>query len=367
MADTPDTLNAPQATLNTPEPPLGVASQATSQTVVATGYLSLGLVVALMALISVGWLWVDTRQREAAMDVNLSKRLEGFDVRGKESAAQAKQSQEALREAQARLELLEQKLAESQTRQVALAEMYQEMARNRDEWALADIEQILLVASQQLQLAGNARAALAALQMADGRLQRMDKPQFFALRKAIIKDIEQLQALPMVDMAGLNLRLENLALEVDEWVLLPGRAEPQKKVAEKTASGAAASDAWWQRLGQEVWRDVRQMVRIQNMEKPMLPLLAPEQAYFLRENLKLRLLSARLALLQHNEESFKADIQAAEKWLSRYFDPRDPATQKAQTRLKQLAQSRLTIEMPDISASLGAVQSFKLSREKIRP
>jgi uroporphyrin-3 C-methyltransferase len=353
MADTPDTLN----TLQTPISPVA------NQTVVATGYLSLGLVVALIALISVGWLWVDTRQREAVMEVSLSKRLDGFDASGKENAAQAKLSQESLREARARLELLEQKLAESQTRQVALTEMYQEMARNRDEWALADIEQILLVASQQLQLAGNARAALAALQMADGRLQRMDKPQFFALRKAIIKDIEQLQALPMVDLAGLNLRLENLAQEVDEWVLLPGRADPERKIA-AIAPGVAPDDAWWRRLGQEIWRDVRQMVRIQNMEKPALPLLAPEQAYFLRENLKLRLLSARLALLQRNEDSFKADLQAAEKWLSRYFDPRDPATQKAQTRLKQLAQSRLTIEMPDISASLGAAQSFKIGRDK---
>lgn len=350
--ETPDGINPPAPTLP--------ASPSAS----ATGYLSLGLLVALIALISVGWLWVDTRQREASMEADLSKRLEGFDARGKESAAQAKQSQEALREAQARLELLEQKLAESQTKQVALTEMYQEMSRHQDEWALADIEQILLVASQQLQLAGNARAALAALQMADGRLQRMDKPQFFALRKAIIKDIEALQALPMLDLAGLNLRLESLVLEVDQWALLPGRAESQKKPAAGITPGTVTSDAWWQRLGAEVWRDIRQMVRIQNMEKAALPLLAPEQAYFLRENLKLRLLSARLALLQHNEESFKADIQAAETWLNRYFDPRDPATLKAQIRLKQLAQSRLTIEMPDISSSLGAAQSLKIGRDK---
>lgn len=362
MAETPENISSPASLAA-----LSPAVQASSQTAVVTGYLSLGLVVALIALISVGWLWVDTRQREAAMEADLSKRLEGFDARGKESAAQAKQSLEALREAQARLELLEQKLAESQTKQVALTEMYQEMSRNQDEWALADIEQILLVASQQLQLAGNARAALASLQMADGRLQRLDKPQFFALRKAIIKDIETLQSMPMLDLAGLNLRLENLAQEVDQWALLPGRAEPQKKPLAGIAIVAGTGDAWWQRLGAEVWRDIRQMVRIQNMEKPALPLLAPDQAYFLRENLKLRLLSARLALLQHNEESFKADIQTAESWLNRYFDPRDPATQKAQTRLKQLAQSRLAVDMPDISASLGAIQSFKISREKIRP
>ena len=105
-------------------------------------------------------------------------------------------------------------------------------------------------------------------------------------------------------------------------------------------------------------------MRIQNLKKPELPLLPPDQAYFLRENLKLRLLSARIALLQRNEASFKADIKAAEDWLNRYYDLRDKSVHVALASLQQLGQSRLAIDLPDISTSLNAAHMFKLGREK---
>jgi len=322
--------------------------------------LNIPLILALVALMLLGWQWVDSRQRNAELELNLSRRLGAFETSNKESEILARQAQESMREAQAKIDLLEQKLAESQSHQVALEEMYQEMSRNRDEWALADIEQILLIASQQLQLAGNVKAALVALQTADSRLQRMDKPQFFTLRKAINRDINQLQALPLVDVAGLNLRLDNLEVEVDQLPLLPGRVNSEEKPVPRPPQAESA----WQRLGTEAWQDFKQLVRIQNLKKSELPLLPPEQAYFLRENLKLRLLSARLALLQHNEAIYKADIKAAEEWLNRYYDVRDKAVHNALASLHQLGQSRLSIELPDISASLNATRTFKLGREK---
>jgi uroporphyrin-3 C-methyltransferase len=322
--------------------------------------LNIALILALLALLLLGWQWLDLRQRNADLELALSRRLGAFETRNKESEILARQAQEATREAQAKLDLLEQKLAESQSHQVALEEMYQEMSRNRDESVLAEIEQILLIASQQLQLAGNVKAALAALQTADSRLQRIDKPQFFTLRKAINKDIEQLQALPLLDMAGLSLRLDNLVAEVDQLPLIPGRVGGE----EKPAPRGPRPESFWQRLGTEAWQDFKQLVRIRNLQKPELPLLPQDQAYFLRENLKLRLLTARLALLQRNEASFKADIEAAEDWLKRYYDVKDKSVHVALASLQQLGQSRLAIDLPDISASLNAAHMFKLGREK---
>ena len=199
-----------------------------------------------------------------------------------------------------------------------------------------------------------------ALQTADSRLQRMDKPQFFSLRKAINQDIERLQVLPLVDVAGLNLRLDNLEAEVDQYPLLPGRASSE----EKPAAGTPPPAGFWQRLGAEAWLDFKQLVRIQNLHKQDLPLLPPTQAYFLRENLKLRLLSARLALLQRNDAAFKADLKAAEDSLTRYYDVRDAAVRNALGALRQLGENRLSIELPDIGASLNAARSFKLARER---
>lgn len=321
---------------------------------------NLGLAVAVVALVLLGWQWLDSRQHGNALEQNLGRRLAEFDSRNKESQIVAARAQEEARQAMVKLGTLEQKLVESQNQQVALEALYQELSRNRDEWVLAEIEQILLIASQQLQLAGNPKAALIALQTADSRLQRLDKPQFIGLRKAIVKDIERLQALPAVDVVGYSLRLDSLANMVDELPLVIGGALP----AERAAAKPHGEEQPWSKLGREIWLDMKQLIRIQNMESPEAPLLSPSQAYFLRENLRLRFLSARIALLRHDEATYKADLKAADAWLRRYFDIKAKSTQAALGVLKQLAGGPVSIEMPDISASLNAVRNYKLVRER---
>lgn len=318
-----------------------------------------GLAVAVVALVLIAWQWLDSRQHDNALEQNLGRRLAEFDSRNKESQIIAARAQEETRQAMVKLGLLEQKLTESQSQQVALEALYQELSRNRDEWVLAEIEQILLIASQQLQLAGNPKAALIALQTADSRLQRLDKPQFISLRKVIVKDIERLQALPAVDVVGYSLRLDSLANMVEDLPLVIGGELPAEKAAK-----VRGEEQPWVKLGREIWQDMRQLIRIQNMENPEAPLLSPTQSYFLRENLRLRLLSARIALLRHDEATYKADLKAAEAWIRRYFDVKAKPTQAALAILKQLAGGPVSIEMPDISDSLNAVRNYKLARER---
>lgn len=320
---------------------------------------NLGLAAAVVALVLIGWQWLDSRQYGNALEQNLGRRLADFDSRSKESQIVAARAQEESRQALVKLGMLEQKLAESQNQQAALEALYQELSRNRDESVLAEVEQILLVANQQLQLAGNPKAALIALQTADSRLQRLDKAQFISLRKTIVKDIERLQALPTVDVVGYSLRLDNLSGMVDDLPLVIGSELPANPAAKPRGEERA-----WAKLGWEIWLDMKQLVRIQNVETPDAPLLAPSQAYFLRENIKLRLLSARLALLRHDEITYKTDLKAAEAWLRRHFDVKAKSTQSALTSLKQLASGPVSIEMPDISASLNAVRNYKLVRER---
>lgn len=337
-----------------PEPENKAAPERLSQR------FNLGLAVAVVALILIGWQWLDSRQQTNSLEQNLGRRLAEFDSRTKESQIVAARAQEETRQAMVKLGMLEQKLAESQNQQVALEALYQELSRNRDEWVLAEIEQILLIASQQLQLAANPKAALIALQTADSRLQRLDKPQFIGLRKLIVKDIERLQALPAVDVVGYSLRLDNLAGMVDELPLVIGGELPADRAAEKMRG----EERPWAKLGREIWQDMKQLVRIQNMENPEAPLLAPSQAYFLRENLRLRFLSARIALLRHDEATYKSDLKAADAWLHRYFDIKAKPTQTALASLKQLASGPVSIEMPDISGSLNAVRNYKLAHER---
>lgn len=323
--------------------------------------VAIGLAVAVLALALSGWQWIEGRQFSNSLERDIGRKLAESEGRIKESLIVAARAQEESRQALVKLGMVEQKLADSQNQQLALEALYQELSRSRDEWVLAEIEQILLTANQQLQLAGNPKAALIALQTADSRLQRLDKPQFTALRKIIVRDIERLQALPAIDLVGNVLRLDNLASLVDDLPLSVNSRLPADVPPAPPPQNAGAP---WTQLGREIWQDTKKLVRIQNMQTPDAPLLAPSQSYFLRENLRLRLLSARIALLRHNETTFKSDLKASEVWLRRYFDLKALPTQTALTTLKQLAAGRVNIELPDISDGLAAVRTHKLTREK---
>jgi len=313
------------------------------------------------AIAVVGLQWYDSRSQVSAIREELGQRLRASDKVAAESLVLAKQAQETVREAQARLTVLDNKLAESQSQQVALEALYQELARSRDEWALAEIEQILTVASQQLQLAGNVQAALLALQTAEGRLARSDRPQFIPLRRVLNRDIERLKTAPNIDIAGMALRLDNLIAGVDT---LPLQFE-QRMQSSLRPSSAAGADGVWARVAIEVWNDMKQLVRIRNIEQPDAALLAPTQAYFLRENLKLRLLNARQALLARDPARFRSDLETAGTWVARYYDMRAKPTVTALASLKQLAAGGMNVELPTINESLAAVRNFKVARDKV--
>jgi uroporphyrin-3 C-methyltransferase len=325
-------------------------------------YLQPVALAAAVALLLLAWQWYDSRQQINALQHELAQRLAAADVENRESRGVAEQVREATRDAQIKLGVLEAKLQESQNQQIALEALYQELSRSRDESLLADIEQTLLVASQQLQLAGNVKSALIALQAADARLARLDRPQLAGLRKVIARDVERLKLAPYVDVIGISARIDNLAGVIDTLPLAM-ELRPSQAAARPSADTEASA---WVRFTRELWRDMRELVRIEKTDNPDVPLLAPGQTYFLRENLKLRLLGARLALLAHDEKSFKADLRAAREWLTRYYDARDPAVANAVAAVRQLHDSQISVDVPDVASSLDAVRNYRLTRERAR-
>ena len=314
-------------------------------------------IVAVAALALSLWQWWDNRQQYNNLQQELARRLSEADGAMKQNSVTVQQAQEAAKGAQTNLLVLESKFADTQNQQVALEAMYQELSRNRDEWSLTEIEQILSIAGQQLQLAGNVQGALAALQAADHRLQRIDKPQLASLRKVIDQDIQKLKALPFVDIVGLSVKLDNLVAGIDA---LPLISEARPSQTDLPTAPDASSSAW-NRWTSGIWSEVRQLVRIQHMDQPDAPLLSPSQSYFLRENLRLRLLSARLALLSHDEIPYKTDLRAARDWLNRYFDTANRSVRNDDSVLRQLIESSISIQVPDISGSLDAVRNYKLT------
>jgi uroporphyrin-3 C-methyltransferase len=322
-------------------------------------HVTLALLVAVAAFVVAAWQWYDSRKELRAIKQELGRRLAETDTQSKESRIVAEQVREAVAEAQVKLGVLEARIAESQNQQIALEALYQELSRNRDEWAYAEIEQALNIAAQQLQLAGNVKAALIALQTADGRLQRMDRPHLLALRRAINRDIDRLKALPFVDTLAISTRLDNMIAGVDAFPLaMEMRPQPDGE-APVAADGGA-----WTRFWREAWSDLKQLVRVQQMDKPELPLLTPSQAFFLRENLKLRLIGARLSLLARDAASYKADLKAARDWLNRYYDTRNNNVAHAAAVLRNLHEAEVSITVPDISGTLDAARTLRLARER---
>jgi uroporphyrin-3 C-methyltransferase len=317
-------------------------------------------VLALVAAV-LAWAWWTTRAELGAVREEVAGRLRDAANESKEARVVAREAQESVRDAQARIGALEGKQLESQSQQLALESLYQELSRSRDDWVLAEVEQTLAIAAQQLQLAGNVRAALAALQTADSRLARSDRPQFLGLRKVIARDIDRLKAAPELDVAGMTLRLDQVIAAVDQLPLLvdgrPGAPEPQQ-------SAAAGETGWWARTWHGVWDELKGLVRVQRLDVADSSLVAPEGRYFLRENVKLRLLHARLALLQRDEAAFRADVRAAQGWLTRYFDTRQKPVAAAVQTLGQLNAASVNVELPTLADSLNAVRALKTPRER---
>ena len=308
--------------------------------------------------------WYDARSRIGATQDELARRLRDIETDSREAKVLARQAQETLRESQAKIAVLEGRLAESQSQQLALESLYQELSRNRDEWALAEIEQVLTIAAQQLQLSSNVRAALLALQLAESRLARSDRPQFIPVRKAVARDIERLRNVPSIDITGVSLRLDGLVAAVDTLPLaFDERAAEAAKVARPAAKSEGQEGVLY-RFGSEVWDELKTLIRIRSVETPEPPLLAPSQAYFLRENLKLRLLNARLALAMRDEAGFREDLRVAQNWVNRYFDARPKPSAAFAAQLKQLGATTFTFELPSLADSLEAVRAFKTRRER---
>lgn len=352
MAPEQSSSSAAQAAANASPVP---AASAAKRAQPALWALVATLVIATLAV----FLWYDTRGRIDATQEELARRLRDLESDSRETRTLARRAQETAQELQTKVSQFDAKVAEYQSQQLALEALYQDLSRNRDEWQLAEVEQVLAIAQQQLQLSGNVRAALLALELAESRLARTDRPQFLPVRRALARDIERLKATPVLDLPGLSFRLDRLISSVDT---LPLAFEERAQRAAPRA--AQPPESRLGRLGTEIWDELKQLVIVRRVDSPEPPLLPPSQAYFLRENLRLRLLNARLALLTRDEAGFREDLRVAQSWIQRYFERRSKQTLEALGQLKQFDAASLSFEAPSITDSLDAVRGFKSRREK---
>nr|WP_239027468.1 uroporphyrinogen-III C-methyltransferase [Ramlibacter algicola] len=318
------------------------------------------VLVAVLALGSSVLLW----QKLSTIQEQLARQSADAGSNAVEARAVARQAQDLARDIAARQAVNDQRLGEVALQRTQLEELMQSLSRSRDENLVVDIESGLRLAQQQAQLTLSAEPLLAALRSADQRLARAGEPRLARLRTAIGRDIDRIKAAAVADVPGVLLRLDEVTRQVDELPLANavGPASTARAPASKASAPAPRDVPWWRQWLGVVGDEARALVRVSRVDEPEAMLLTPEQGFFLRENLKLRLLNARLALLARQTDSARADLATASSALERYFDPSARRVQAVAAALQQMQAQLRVVELPRIDETLAALAAAGAGR-----
>ena len=331
-------------------------------------------------------------QRIASLEQELVRRQQDSAAQAAEARLLAKQAQQGVNESNAKVAMVEARVAEVAMQRGQLEDLIQSLSRSRDENVLGDVEAAIRVALQQTAITGSAEPLVATLKQADERLARYSQPRLEGVRRAIARDLDRVKATNVTDISSLGIKLDEAVRMVDDLPLVAAvearsresakdaaargaaRAAAAASVA-NPASGAASGAAvatggfWQMRFGQalgdfadRVWGEARSLIRVTRIDNPDAMMIAPEQSYFLKENLKLRLLNARLALLSRQFETAQADLQVAQASLDRYFDRGSKRTALASDLVKQVAAQARHVGVPRPDDTLAALTAASAGR-----
>lgn len=320
-------------------------------------WVKLLAVLAATALLVSGLLW----QKLASIQEQLAHQSAESGTQATEAKLSARQAQELAMETAAKLAVTDAKLGEVSLQRSQLEELMQSLSRSRDENLVVDIESAIRLAQQQSQLTGSVEPMLAALKSAEQRIVRAAQPRLTPVQRAIARDVARIKATAMADTPALLVKLDELVLLTEDLPVANavGAARDPDTLGRKPEEPMAA---WWARLGGIVEQEIRSLVRVGRVEVPDAALLSPEQAFFLRENLKLRLLNARLGLMSRQVESVRSDLASASATLGRYFDGSSRKVKTAAALLQQVRSQVKDLELPRLDDSLTALATAAAGR-----
>ena len=378
--------------------PVAVAPSASRRP--GQGLVWAALLLGALALVFAGMLW----QKLSFTQQELARRVQDSGAQALEARTLAAQAEALAQELQGRLTVAEVRLSEVSLQRSQLEELMLALSRSRDDNLVQDLESAVKLAQQQAQLTGSTQPMVAALRAADQRIARAAQPRLNPVQRAIARDIDRIQAAPLADIPSLVLRLDELARQVDEWPVrnqvgqpnalpaaksvkpsetlqgepipaAPAESAPSSEPAVAAAESGTTLDTaadesglsagwsrvsgWWSALWTRTWAELtrsgRELVRVSRIDRPEAALLAPEQAFFLRENLKLKLLNARLGLLARQWTTSQADLLAVEKAIERYFNTSVPQVATAQTLVARLRRDLIATDVPRPDETLAAL------------
>jgi uncharacterized protein HemX len=315
--------------------------------------------LAVALLLALAYVVLESR-REASVQ------RERAEARAREAAEATSRADAAARQAEdarKRLAELEQAAAEAAIAEAAAAP-------GRDDIVVLEVERLVTLAVQDLQLTRQPATALAALELADARLAAANAARWAPLRRALGRDIERLRAVPLVDVTGNALKIDQLIAGADIWPMgnAPAAPPPPPKPSPRSAKKAEPAPppppppTAWERARAWAAAEFGDLVRIKEVATPEALLLTGEQEKMLRQQLKLRLLGARIALLARNDRLYHTDIESAQTLLALYYEQRHQAVASAAAMLRQLNTAALGPELPTLADSQSAVRAARAKR-----
>ncbi len=331
---------------------MGVAPFAVSRAMVVG--LGLGVV---LALVLIGTVW----QRLNITQEQLAKQSAESGFNSQEARTLARQAQDQVRETAARQALMEARLSEVTLQRTQLEELIQSLSRSRDENLVVDIESSLRLAQQQAQLTGSVEPLVATLKSAEQRLTRASQPRLAAVQRALVHDLARVKAATVSDTPALLVKMDEVIRLIDDLPLSNAPAASAVAPAVITQTDNALLN-WWQRALDVVWHEARGLLRVSRIDQPEAALLSPDQAFFVRENLKLRLLNARLGLLARQIDASRSDLLAVNRLVAAYFNPTARKTQLVLEDVRQLQGQMRSLDLPRVDESLAALSAAAAGR-----
>lgn len=268
---------------------------------------------------------------------------------------------------EAQADTLAQAHKQQQAQATQLSELEQKVATisgsDAKTWMLSQADFLVKLAARKLWSDQDVTTAAALLKSADASLADMNDPSLLPARRAITQDLSTLSALTQVDYDGIILQLNQLTNQIDNLRLADNTTDDTPM--DDDSSELSGSFSQWRENLTKSWHNfMDSFITIRRRDETAVPLLAPNQDVYLRENLRSRLLVAAQAVPRHQDEVYKQALENVSTWVRAYYDTNDAATKAFLQSLDSLSQQDISMDVPDSLQSQPILE--KLMQTRVR-
>lgn len=230
-------------------------------------------------------------------------------------------------------------------------------------WLLAQADFLVKLAGRKLWSDQDVTTAAALLKSADASLADMNDPSLITARRAITDDIASLSAVTQVDYDGIILKVNQLSNQIDNLRLADNDTDDSPMDSDSSELSSSISE--WRVNLQKSWQNfMDSFITVRRRDETAVPLLAPNQDVYLRENIRSRLLVAAQAVPRHQEETYRQALENVSTWVRAYYDTDDAATKAFLEEVDQLSQQSISMDVPETLQSQALLD--KLMQTRVR-